>query len=125
MRNLHELDRHRLDSTKVYGWSGDAGCGAFKFPSPIDGQPVVAIASSTDDWDHVSVSRQSRPPNWPEMEFIRRKFFKDSECAMQLHVPIDDHINYHPNCLHLWRPQKEPIPRPPDWMIAAQKEPRK
>jgi hypothetical protein len=120
MRDLHLLDRHRLDSTKTYGWSGDGTCGAFKFPSPIDGQSMVVIASSTDDWDHVSVTRSSRVPNWVEMEFIRRKFFKDDECVMQLHVPPAEHINCHPNCLHLWRPQLVPIPRPPGWMVAPQ-----
>lgn len=68
-------------------------------------------------WDHVSVSRSSRCPNWPEMEFVKRKFFEDHETAMQLHVPIDQHINAHPRCLHLFRPQHVEIPRPPGWMV--------
>lgn len=122
MRDLNELNAHRVDVTAEYGWSGDAGNGAFGFPSPIDGQSIRVIASNEYDWDHVSVSRMSRPPNWPEMEFIKRKFFKDDECVMQLHVPVDDHINHHPYCLHLWRPQKEAIPRPPDWMVGPKRK---
>jgi hypothetical protein len=36
---------------------------------------------------------------------------------MELHVPIAEHINLHPNCLHLWRPQDVEIPRPPAYMV--------
>lgn len=118
MRELTLLDAHRIDMSHTsYGWSGDGTCGAFQLPSPIDGQPLQVLASSENDWDHVSVSRRSRTPNYPEMEFIRRKFFRDDECVMQLHVPIAEHINCHPYCLHLWRPQKQVIPQPPGRMV--------
>ena len=102
----------------MHGWDGDETCGAFKLPSPIDGQPMNVIASSEHGWDHVSVSRSNRCPNWPEMEFIKRKFFKDEETAMQLHVAVAAHINLHQHCLHLWRPQHSEIARPPGWMVA-------
>jgi hypothetical protein len=122
MRNLYELDAHcRISAKATHGWDGDGTCGAFKLPSPIDGQPLRIIASSGDGWDHVSISRSNRCPNWPEMEFIKRKFFKDDETVMQLHVPVTDHINAHPYCLHLWRPQHSEIPRPPGWMLAPGK----
>jgi len=117
MRNLSTLNRYRLDVGAYYGWNGDHTCGAFQLASPIDGQPLRVIASSDDDWDHVSVSRTSRCPNWPEMEFVKRHFFKDEECVMQLHVPVSDHLNYHPYCLHLWRPHRLEIPRPPAGMV--------
>ena len=120
MRNLNALNAHRLKGAAIshYGWAGDETCGAFAFPSPTDGQPLRVIASSGEGWDHVSVSREKRCPNWPEMEFIKRRFFQDGEMSMQLHVPITKHISVHPNCLHLWRPQKEQIPLPPEWMVA-------
>jgi hypothetical protein len=51
------------------------------------------------------------------MDHVKRLFFKDSECAMQLHVPVTDHISVHPFCLHLWRPQEGEIARPPGWMV--------
>jgi hypothetical protein len=122
MRDLRALDAHRLDTTKSHGWNGDGTCGGFSFPSPIDGQPLNVIASSGDGWDHVSVSRRSRCPNWPEMEFIKRKFFRDDEAAMQLHVPESEHINVHPYTLHIWRPQQGEIPRPPGWMVGPIKK---
>lgn len=121
MRDLRVHDHRRLDATQVYGWNGDHGCGAFAFPSPIDGQSLRVLASSDDGWDHVSVSRSSRVPNWIEMEFIKRKFFEDSETVMQLHLPPSEHINFHPHCLHLWRPHHETIPRPPGWMVAGKR----
>lgn len=121
MRNLNELDRYRDRSPEVmlaYGNAGDHTCGAFTVPSPIDGAVIRIVASSDFDWDHVSASRANRCPNWIEMEHIKRLFFNKDETAMQLHVPPSDHINKHPNCLHLWRPQAQDIPRPPSWMVA-------
>jgi hypothetical protein len=112
---VHEA--YRMDATHTHGWSGDGTCGAFRMPSKIDGQDLIIIASSGDGWEHVSVSRSNRCPNWPEMEYVKRMFFRDNETVMQLHVPESEHINCHPNCLHLWRPINETIPRPPGWMV--------
>jgi hypothetical protein len=75
------------------------------------------IASFGGGWDHVSVSIFHRCPGWAEMEAVKRAFFADDEVAMQLHVPPADHVNIHPNCLHLWRPQNQPIPLPPTLFV--------
>ena len=122
MRNLHLLDQYRRldrDILRHYGGPGDHECGAFQVPSPIDGQPMMIVASALGGWDHVSVSRRNRCPNWPEIDHVKRMFFRDDETAMQLHVPAVDHISDHPYCLHLWRPHKESIPRPPFWMVGG------
>jgi hypothetical protein len=86
-------------------------------PSAIDRAELRVIATAGEGWDHVSVSRANRCPNWPEMEQIKRLFFATVETAMQLHVPPSDHISVHPYCLHLWRPHDVEIPRPPSWMV--------
>ena len=120
MRNLHLLDALRDTSVEVaayFGWTGDHGHGMFRVPSCIDRVILNVVASSGEGWDHVSVSRHNRCPNWPEMSQIKELFFKDSEVVMQLHVPSKDHINYHPYCLHLWRPQSEKIPVPPPDLV--------
>ena len=120
MRNLHYLDQYRDTSKQVkryYGFVGDETCGLFHLPSPVDKQSLKIIASSDGGWDHVSVSRPNRPPNWAEMVYVKEMFFENHETVMQLHVPASDHINVHPHCLHLWRPQNEPIPRPPAIMV--------
>lgn len=120
MRDLRALDQYRDRSPAIialWGWAGDGTCGAFWLKSPIDRADLKVIASSAEGWDHVSVSRKNRCPNWAEMEHVKRLFFRDDEAAMQLHVPADDHINNHPYCLHLWRPHASEIPRPPGWMV--------
>lgn len=122
MRNLHLLDQYRNVSRQVmalYGHVGDATCGVFTVPSPIDGAEIRVIASTGFGWEHVSVSRRNRCPNWPEMSHIRQLFFDDGETVMQLHVPTSDHVNDHPHCLHLWRPVGVEIPRPPAWMVGG------
>ena len=116
MRDLRVLNCYRRTDAAViemYGDTGDHTCGVFELPSPIDGGTLRVIASVGEGWDHVSVSRQNRCPNWPEMEHVKRLFFKDDETAMQLHVPPSDHISHHPHCLHIWRPLDVEIPRPP------------
>lgn len=117
MRNLYEPAVDRFRRTHPSLGKGDETCGYFVVPSPIDSAPMSIIASQGGEWDHISVSRRNRPPNWPEMERVRMLFFGPNETVMQLHVPAGDHVNAHPNCLHLWRPQNVEIPRPPGWMV--------
>jgi hypothetical protein len=119
VRNLHELDqfRSREMELRFAGVPGNHELGCFLVPSPIDGQTLKVIASSGEGWDHVSVSRSSRCPNWPEMDHIKRLFFLDTETAMQLHVPPSEHVNHHPYCLHIWRPLGVEIPVPPSIMV--------
>lgn len=122
MKNLNTLNDYRVRGARAmrtYGWAGDATCGLFELPSPIDGQALCVVASCGCDWEHVSVSRTNRCPNWPEMSFIKAKFFIDAETVMQLHVPSSDHVNDHPFCLHLWRPTGLEIPRPPKFMVGG------
>ena len=120
MRDLHLLDFYRDTSPDVveyFGSIGDHEMGVFCVPSTTDKAVLRVIASVGEGWDHVSVSRTNRCPNWPEMEQVKKMFFKDDETAMQLHVPIADHINCYPYCLHLWRPLVGEIPRPPSYMV--------
>jgi hypothetical protein len=116
MIDLSTLDEHRVIDRDVmlhYGDAGDSTCGAFRLKSPIDGQVLRIIASSGGGWDHVSVSRERRIPNQIEMDFVFRHFFRDGETAVQFFLPRDQHVNIHPNCLHLWRARDRSIPLPP------------
>lgn len=105
MRDLRTVVAQRLEL-------GDDG-GAFVVLSPTDRAPMAAIASFGSGWDHVSVSRKNRVPNWAEMEHVTRIFFKDDEVAVQYHLPVTLHINIHQYCLHLWRWQDSDFPMPP------------
>jgi len=110
VRDFRKLTEHRTDV-------GEDGA-AYQMPSPKSGDLMQVIVSNGGGWDHVSVSLKHRCPNWIEMEYVKRMFFYERETAMQLHVAHNEHINCHPNCLHIWRPQNEPIPLPPGWMVA-------
>lgn len=122
MRNLHLLDIHRVAGHP--GGMGDGTCGMFDVPHNKSGVKLRVIASCDDGWDHVSVSLPHRCPNWPEMEYIRRLFFRDDECVVQIHAPVKDYVDGeggrahgHPYCLHLWRDQEREQRLPPRWMI--------
>ena len=84
----------------------------------IDDSALLCIASTGGGWDHVSVSVQIRAgghslPTWADMDRAFRIFFRANESAMQLHVPRNQHVNHHPNVLHLWRPIRKALPAPP------------
>jgi len=120
MINLNQLNQYRVTTNqvrKLYGSVGDSRNGVFVLKSPIDKAPLKIIAACDSEWEHVSVSRKNRCPNWPEMEFIKRTFFSENEIAMQLHVEEKEHINVHPYCLHIWKPLKEKIPLPPSIFV--------
>jgi len=110
------LDEHRVRHGPYKSQDGDPW-GQFLLQGPCG--EVLAIMSSggQDGWEHVSVSTRRRIPNWQEMAWVKDLFWNDDECVMQLHVPKADHINIHPNVLHLWRPLNGKIPMPPKIMV--------
>lgn len=114
MRNLNRLNPYRVRSDRGIG---DETCGAFQIK--IKSVTLNVIASANYGWDHVSISvlGEERTPTWTEMDAIKRKFFEDTETAMQLHPPIEDHISIHPYTLHLWRPHDVAIPMPPKQFV--------
>lgn len=123
MRRLRELTQHRdtawerrLTGGHTAGSIGKRDVyGCFRLTGPRGLEPRV-IAAADAGWDHVSVAVGSavpRCPDWSEMEFVKRLFFSPDETAMQLHVPVREHISNHDHCLHLWRPHDRPIPLPP------------
>lgn len=130
MRDLRTLENYRLRTARImelFGSHGDNLTGAFGIKSPVDAKPLLVIASSglcddSDGWDHVSVSHPRRIPNWIEMEYVKRLLFADDECCVQFHVPVQDHINCHPRCLHIWRKIGYKFPRPPSIMVGPNPE---
>lgn len=112
MKNLNYLNEHRIS---FYGQLGDEHNGAFDLN--IKGEKYFVIASNGHGWDHVSVSHKHKIPSWKVMNTVKEMFFEEDEVVMQLHPANKDYINNHPNCLHLWRPQKEHIPQPPKYMV--------
>jgi len=106
MRNLKQLNKYR-STLDYYGTSGPDKGGTFVVP--YKNVELRIIATDYAGWDHVSVSLKDRTPTWEEMDYIKRMFFRQDEIAIQYHMPERDHINIHPNCLHLWRPHMPKI----------------
>ena len=96
--------------------NGEDG-GIWEYKSPLDGATMYVIASIGMGWDHVSVSRSNRCPNWPEMCFIKDIFFEEDEVVVQYHPKKEEYINNLEYCLHMWKPQGIEIPRPPSILV--------
>lgn len=115
MRNLHLLDAYRIE-----GQPGDERHGAFIVPSCSGRGKLAVEAKSADGWDHVSVSRDDRWPDWAEMEQIALLVLKDDETAMVLHTPARDHVKGSAFILSWWRPHGGGIPDPHSPLIGCQ-----
>jgi hypothetical protein len=82
-------------------------------------RPAVIIFSNGGGWDHVSISFKHRCPTWEEMCRVKDMFFSEDETVVQYHPAREDYVNNHPYCLHLWKPQRDPIPMPPAIMVGV------
>lgn len=99
------------------GPPGDHKNGAFYFR---DG--LFVICSDGAGWEHVSVSRKSKLPSYEDMCRVKDMFWGEEDCVMQLMVPKSEHVNYHPYCLHMWRPLEVEIPRPPMILVGPKEK---
>jgi len=114
-----KLEKGRIRHGEYASTSGHM-YGAFEIFGP-KGTLLRIISSGfdelTDGWEHVSVSTTHRPPNWAEMCMVKDLFWNEDECVIQYHPPRKVYVNYHPHCLHLWRPDFVEIPLPPMILI--------
>lgn len=100
-----------FDKVKKYSIALGSDGGVYRIP--FESYNLRVVASCGGDWEHVSVSLPNRCPNWKEMCFIKDLFWDEEDCVVQYHPPKSEYINNCKNCLHLWRPMKQEIPRPP------------
>jgi len=63
-----------------------------------------ALERDGDYWLHVSISagHGSRMPTYDEMVSVKEIFIGTAELALQVFPPRAEHVNDHPNVLHLW-----------------------
>lgn len=99
--------RRTFERVEQFRTEGQPGVRYGAFAIKHHGVTLWAICSAGGGWDHVSVSTKGRCPTWDEMSFVKKLFFYPEETVIQLHVPEAQHINCHPHCLHLWRPQTD------------------
>ena len=102
--------------------------GAFLVVCPASGRELTIIASDGAGWleggmpppvwEHVSVStpKPKQTPSWAEMDWVRQQFWGLDTWVIQFHPAEEKKVNFHPGCLHMWRPLAS-FPVPPQ--IAA------
>lgn len=110
------VERYRVREGRMASSRHDGNNGLFLIPR--DGLALKVVASDGLGWDHVSVSRPDRTPTWDEMCEVKDLFFAPDECVVQYHPPRAVYRNFHPHCLHLWRPQDTVPPMPDPGMVA-------
>ena len=74
------------------------------FKIPFESRTLNVIATNWGAWEHVSVSLETRCPNWREMCHVKDLFWNDNEECIQFHPKKSDYINLHKYCLHIWKP---------------------
>ena len=115
------LEAWRYQRLPGYMSHPGAPYGAFKIPGPCARELVVMAADGsepiTQGWEHVSVSTSNRTPNWKEMCFIKKLFWRPEDCVVQFHPPETDYVNMHPFTLHLWCWTGGAFPMPPRIMV--------
>jgi len=96
----------------LYSSKQDGNNGVFNL-----GRGMMCLASDGAGWEHVSVSFQNHTPTWDDMAGVKKIFWDEEDCVVQYHPPRSAHVNYHPFCLHLWRPIDQTIPMPPTILV--------
>jgi hypothetical protein len=105
--------------TGLFKSEDDAGNnGMFIVPSyTFSTAHMTVIASDGEGWEHVSVSRQDRCPNWGEMCRIKNMFWDEEDTVVQFHPAKSEYVSNHEFCLHLWRQAGKEFPRPPSILV--------
>lgn len=122
-QEIRDIILARDDCEIVTGFGDDDDGGAFKleWSDPEDrredGVLLLVIASIGGGWDHISVSRGARVATYEMLDSIKRMLMRDDEASYQVHAAIEDHVNIHPHCLHMWRAQSGIMPLPPLYMV--------
>lgn len=108
----------------AYASRGGDHCGRFSLFIHVepDDPRICIIISDTGGWEHVSVSTAYRCPTWAEMCWVKDACFDDEEVVMQLHPAKSEYVNFHPYCLHLWRPIHHDIATPPSAYVGPRDE---
>lgn len=115
-----KLEEGRVREGPYRSAADDDGLAGVFFVAGPTGRSLKILSSGVDHefgWEHVSVSLENRPPNWAEMCFVKDLFWREDECVVQYHPPRSEYVNFHPHCLHLWRPIAGEIPRPPSVLV--------
>jgi hypothetical protein len=74
---------------------------------------VISVKRERDGqlWKHVSLSRQERVPTYRDLTYVKRVFVGPDHKAIMVLPAEEEHVNMHPNCLHLFQClDRDPLP---------------
>ena len=108
-------ERYRVTSGACASSAADGNDGVFRIPlgHSLSSGFLLAFATESTAWEHVSVSMSHRAPTWAEMCAVKSLFWGDHDVVVQFHPSAANVQNSHPYVLHLWRPIGPGIPTPP------------
>lgn len=117
MRTLDEIRKQNCFTVVRTG--PDGGHGVIHYRK-LSGSVIWSYGAG---WEHVSVAPFDRKytPSWADMCKLKELFFRPDEWVVQFHPAETEYVNNVGNCLHLWRPENEPLPTPPSWMVGWKK----
>lgn len=72
--------------------------------SRYDVSLIISVAKEKDGrlWCHLSVALPYSTPSYKMLCDLKEEFLGPDRKAIQVFAPKSEHINIHPNCLHLW-----------------------
>ena len=118
--NLRIEKYRRMHPVRGYSPPGE-NYGYFEI-NRMDGTLRIIASDGTEPeeqgWEHVSVSRPNRIPDWKDMQFVKELFWDDEETVLQFHPAKSQYVNFHPYVLHLWRRRGAKQELPPRSLIA-------
>ena len=107
MRSLQDIKKDSRIQIQTVGMDGGQGW------LTLHGKTFRVVWSNGGGWEHVSMSTSSRCPTWEEMCKAKDVFFYPYEICVEYHPAEKDYVNFHPYCLHIWRPVDGKFPKPP------------
>jgi hypothetical protein len=67
------------------------------------GDCQIMIGSTLETGWHLSITCQDRYPTWDEIAHARYTLLPASILMAMLLPPMQEYVNIHPNCFHLWQ----------------------
>lgn len=61
----------------------------------------VIVSKDVGHW-HLSISHPDRYPTLDEIRDVRYLFLPDNVTMAMIYPPMNEYVNVHPNCFHLW-----------------------
>ena len=68
------------------------------------GRCLVIVSIDAGTW-HLSISTPDSSPSYKELKQARYKYLPSDITVAQLFPPVEEFVNLHPYCHHLWQIQ--------------------